>query len=168
MHTHAHPTPTSETPAHAQGHRPYLRLLWMVLGSFVLMYILMYAMVNEASNVYNNINEAYMAGLMAAPMALLELAFMRHMYPDGKANALVSAGAVAVTVACWLLIRSQGGVGDRQFLRSMIPHHSGAILMCGKASISDPGIKDLCGRIIAGQQSEIDEMRAALARLKRE
>jgi uncharacterized protein (DUF305 family) len=25
---------------------------------------------------------------------------------------------------------TQGAVGDDQFLRSMIPHHSGAILMC--------------------------------------
>jgi hypothetical protein len=30
------------------------------------MYVLMYAMVNRLDNVYSNLNQAYMAGLMAA------------------------------------------------------------------------------------------------------
>jgi uncharacterized protein (DUF305 family) len=34
-------------------------------------------------------------------------------------------------------------VGDKQFLRSMIPHHAGAILMCEKASIKDAEIRAL-------------------------
>ena len=29
----------------------------------------------------------------------------------------------------WILIRQQAAITDRQFLRSMIPHHAGAILM---------------------------------------
>ena len=36
--------------------------------SFVAMYALMYAMVDQWANVYNNVNQFYMAGLMAAPM----------------------------------------------------------------------------------------------------
>jgi uncharacterized protein (DUF305 family) len=44
----------------------------------------------------------------------------------------------------------------------MIPHHSGAILMCRKADLKDPEIRRLCGEIIKGQQSEIDWMRARL------
>ena len=41
-------------------------------------------------------------------------------------------------------MRTQAAVGDRQFLRSMIPHHSGAVLMCQQASLSDPEIRALC------------------------
>ena len=45
-------------------------------------------------------------------------------------------------------MRDQVLVGDRQFLRSMIPHHSGAILMCEQRRISaDPEIS-LCQNII--------------------
>ena len=56
-------------------------------------------------------------------------------------------------------------IGDTAFLRSMIPHHSGAILMCREASIHDPEIKTLCGEIVEGQRREIDQMKAILSRL---
>ena len=52
----------------------------------------------------------------------------------------------------------------REFLRSMIPHHSSAILMCRQAPIRDPQIRRLCASIITGQQREIDQMNAILAR----
>jgi hypothetical protein len=35
---------------------------------FVAMFILMYSMVDRFANVYPNVNQFYMAGLMAAPM----------------------------------------------------------------------------------------------------
>ena len=37
------------------------------------MYILMYAMVNAFANVYPNVNQFYMAGLMTAPMVVCSL-----------------------------------------------------------------------------------------------
>jgi hypothetical protein len=39
-------------------------------------------MVDRFANVYPNLNQFYMAGLMAAPMVLIELALMGHMYPN--------------------------------------------------------------------------------------
>jgi uncharacterized protein (DUF305 family) len=145
--------------------KPYARLTLMVGLSFAAMYVLMYAMVNAFENVFHNVNQAYMAGLMAAPMAMIELALMRNMYPDRRVNALVLAGSLVLLIGCWLLIRNQIGVADRQFLRSMIPHHAGAILMCREATIRDPQITDLCRRIIASQEAEIAEMKADLQRL---
>jgi len=55
-------------------------------------------------------------------------------------------------------------IGDTQFLRSMIPHHSGAILMCERGKISDPEINTLCGQIIQSQKQEIDQMKQILTR----
>jgi uncharacterized protein (DUF305 family) len=49
----------------------------------------------------------------------------------------------------------------------MIPHHASAILMCERASINDPEIKQLCEQIVSGQQSEIDQMRAKLDELEK-
>lgn len=64
-----------------------------------------------------------------------------------------------------ILIRQQAAITDRQFLRSMIPHHAGAVLMCNQAPIRDPELQQLCKTIISSQQTEIDQMKAALARL---
>jgi uncharacterized protein (DUF305 family) len=65
----------------------------------------------------------------------------------------------------FFLIRQQGAVTDKQFLRSMIPHHAGAILMCEQASIQDAEIQELCKTIISSQQQEIDQMKAKLEEL---
>ena len=134
----------------------------MIGLSFVAMFILMYAMVDRFSNVYFNINQFYMAGLMTTPMVVIELAVMRAMYMNKKLNAVLMISSVVALIAFYSLIRYQGAVGDKQFLRSMIPHHASALLMCQKASITDPEIKELCRNIILGQQSEIDLMKTKL------
>lgn len=143
----------------------YRNLGLMTAFSFVSMYILMYAMVNVFGNVYPNINQAYMAALMTAPMILIELGIMGAMYKNTPLNRALVAVAVAVLVLSWLGIRYQTAVGDVQFIKSMIPHHSGAILMCEEASLTDAELKQLCGSIVKSQQSEIDEMKAILTRL---
>jgi len=109
-------------------------------------------------------NQAYMAGLMTATMLIIELIVMRGMYEHRRANAVILAASAVASVACFLFIQMQVGVSDKQFLRSMIPHHAAAILMCGRASLHDPEIEALCQRITRSQQSEIDEMRAKLHR----
>ena len=48
----------------------------------------------------------------------------------------------------------------------MIPHHSGAILMCTEAQLQDAEIRKLCEGIIAGQQQEIDQTNAIFRRLQ--
>jgi hypothetical protein len=148
------------------GENHYRHLAIMAVLSFISMYILMYAMVNSISNVYNNFNQFYMAGLMTAPMVVIELLVMRAMYHDRRLNAFIIAGSIMVGLAFLLLIRQQGAVTDKQFLRSMIPHHAGAILMCQQAPIQDAEIKQLCQTIISSQQAEIDQMKAKLAELE--
>lgn len=138
----------------------------MAALSFVAMYILMYAMVNALGDVYNNVNQVYMAGLMAAPMVIIELVVMRAMYHNARLNSILIGASVAVGVLMFAFIRQQTGVTDRQFLRSMIPHHSGAVLMCGEAPLQDAEVRKLCDGIIAGQQQEIDQMNAILRRVQ--
>jgi uncharacterized protein (DUF305 family) len=144
----------------------YIPLALMTGLSFVAMYILMYSMVDRLGYVYNSLNQVWMAALMAAPMALIEVIIMRKMYPDQTVNYAIVAGSIIVGVIFFTLIRFQTGIGDTQFIRSMIPHHSGAILMCREAPIDDAELKKLCGEIIESQQREIDQMQAILARLK--
>ena len=149
------------------GENHYRHLAIMAVLSFISMYILMYAMVNSISNVYNNFNQFYMAGLMTAPMVLIELLVMRAMYQDKRRNALIIAGSIIVGLLFFVLIRQQTAISDKQFLRSMIPHHAGAILMCEQASIQDTEINKLCQTIIPNQQAEIDQMKAKLLELEK-
>ncbi|HZH44085.1 MAG TPA: DUF305 domain-containing protein [Lysobacter sp.] len=135
----------------------------MALVSYALMYALMYGMVDGWSGVYLNLNQAYMAGLMAAPMVALELLLMKRMYGNARLNTVLIVLSLAATVLFWALLRTQAAIGDAQFLRSMIPHHSGALLMCREARLSDPRLQALCRDIQAGQQREIELMRALLA-----
>lgn len=144
----------------------YRHLLIMAVLSFLAMYILMYSMVNVIGNVFNNLNQFYMAGLMTAPMVLIELFVMRSMFQDKRHNALIIATCIAAALGFFLLIRAQAAISDQQFLRSMIPHHSSAILMCERASIQDPEIQELCGAIVSSQQDEIDQMKEILQKTR--
>ena len=127
-------------------------------------------MVNTIGNVYNNFNQFYKAGLMTAPMVLIELFVMRAMHPDKRRNALIMAASLIALLGFFLLIRQQTAITDKQFLRSMIPHHPGAILMCEQASLRDPETANgvaLCQTIISSQQAEIYQMKAKLIDLER-
>lgn len=147
---------------HAAGGHHYRKFAWMIGLMFVAMYGLMYAMVDRFDNVYNSLNQVYMAALMTAAMVLIELLVMARMYPDKRLNAILLAVSVLVLVASWLGIREQAAIGDRQFLRSMIPHHAGAILMCSEAPVTDPRIRALCRDIVSSQEEEIRAMKALL------
>jgi uncharacterized protein (DUF305 family) len=140
----------------------YLKLLVMIGLSFVAMYILMYSMVNAYTNVYNNLNQFYMAGVMAAPMVAIELLVMGAMYKNKRLNAALVVLSVVALSVFFICIRRQTAISDDQFLRSMIPHHAGAILMCEEAKIRKGEIKELCKSIITSQQSEIEQMKSLL------
>lgn len=144
----------------------YRKLGLMALLSFIAMYVLMYAMVDVFSNVFPNYNQFYMAGLMASPMVLIELWLMRMMYPNKKINTILVLLTLILFVAFWVGIRQQVAIGDEQFLKSMIPHHAGAILMCNEAKTEDPEIQALCQNILKGQQAEIDFMKSKLNSLE--
>ncbi|WP_171982554.1 DUF305 domain-containing protein [Sphingomonas sp. LM7] len=143
----------------------YASLALQTVVSGIIMYLVMFVMIDGLSSFYNNLNMLYMTLMMVAPMVVLMILAMRHMFPSRAANNALLVGAVVVFLGSFALIRTQTTIGDTAFLRSMIPHHSGAILMCREASIRDPEIKALCDGIIRSQAQEIDQMRAILARM---
>ncbi|KQY55009.1 DUF305 domain-containing protein [Lysobacter sp. Root494] len=152
----------ASTHSQPAGLGPYRALLGMTVLSYIAMYLLMYAMVDRWNNVFNNVNQLYMAGLMASPMALIELVLMRGMYRNRLLNAAIAITALLLMLLCWIGIRTQAAVTDQQFVRSMIPHHAGAILMCGKNRLRDPDLQQLCREIVQSQQAEIERMEAEL------
>ena len=143
----------------------YKKLAIMIVLSFIAMYILMYSMVDVFANVIPNINQFYMAGLMTMPMLIIELLVMGSMYGNKKLNiSLLVTGFIAL-ILFFAGIRQQTAVGDKEFLKSMIPHHAAAILMGKESSVTDPEIKELIKNIITSQQAEIDQMKAKLKEL---
>ena len=91
---------------------------------------------------------------------------MKEMYPNKKLNAALSFVSILIFVLSFVFIRQQTFVGDKQFIRSMIPHHSGAILMCQEGKLEDAELKSLCADIIKAQHDEIEKMKTILKRLE--
>ena len=143
----------------------YLSLAAQTLISGVIMYLVMFVMIDGLDSFYNNLNMLYMTVMMVAPMVVLMIVAMRHMFPSRAANGLIIGAAAIAFLGAFALIRTQTTIGDRAFLRSMIPHHSGAVLMCREADLQDPEIKQLCSQIIESQKREIDQMKGMLERL---
>jgi len=151
-------------PAHRIG--PYVKFWLSLAANAILMFVFMFVMINTWSEFIFNLNFVYMALVMAAPMGILMLATMPKMYAAGKKNMMSYIALAVILIGSFAFIRQQTLIGDRAFLDSMIPHHSGAILMCRKAKLTDPEILSLCQGIKKSQQDEIDQMRRIKARLR--
>ncbi|ABQ06094.1 DUF305 domain-containing protein [Flavobacterium quisquiliarum] len=145
----------------------YKKLAIMIVLSFISMYILMYSMVDIFANVIPNVNQFYMAGLMTMPMLVIEIIVMGRMYINKKWNIMLLITGSLIAIIFFSCIREQAAVGDKQFLKSMIPHHAAAILMAQKASLHDPEISQLAKDIIKAQQTEIAQMKAKLNEMEK-
>jgi len=146
--------------------RPYLNFALMLIVSFFIMYGVMFLNVFEMAHIHFSLTRVYMALLMVAPMALLKLAFMSHMYPNKKQNWLIGIAAVLVFVGSFIALRNQFLIADQQYMKAMIPHHSSAILTSKKASINDPEVRQLADTIIKSQEEEIAQMQEILKRME--
>ena len=165
MSDHTHHSGQPNHSEHVNHGRPYL-LFWinMFLG-LIVMYVVMFSMIDGISDFRNNINMFYMAVTMWAPMGVFMLATMPGMFPKRTMNIALYIVFALLTVLSFWGTRAQAFIDDRQFVDSMIPHHSGAILMCREADLQDPELVTLCGEIIEAQRREIEQMEAIGARL---
>ena len=149
--------------------RKHYRMLGLnLILSLIIMYLLMFSMIWSTNDFFNNNNMLYMAVTMAAPMGILMLLMMPMMYPDRRTNMLLYGLFALLLVGAFWSIRSQALVNDEQFLRAMIPHHSGAVTMCNRSSIRDPEVRELCFKpngIVESQTREIAQMKAILERM---
>lgn len=84
---------------------------------------------------------------------------------DKRLNLIIGGAAVLVFALSFYAMRTQAAIGDKELIRGMIPHHSGAILMCGKARLTDPELIALCDDIVSAQEREISQMQTILDRL---
>ncbi|MBZ2209805.1 DUF305 domain-containing protein [Massilia soli] len=159
---------SSHTSQHEHGGSsgsPY-RMFWinMALG-LIVMYVVMFSMIDGVHDFRNNLNMLYMAVTMWAPMGIFMLATMPGMFPRKSLNTVLYAVFIFLTIASFAATRAQTLIDDRQFIDSMVPHHSGAILMCREAELRNAELLNLCRDIIEAQRSEIEQMQRIKSRL---
>lgn len=143
----------------------YGKFALMMTVSFVVMYSIMFINIVDIDHFYFSLTRIYMALLMVSPMAIIMLLMMGKMYPDKKTNNFIIIGSIVVFGLVLTALRTQTPVGDEQYMKAMIPHHSSAIMTSQNANIKDPELRKLADGIIEAQKKEIAEMKAMLARM---
>ncbi|MEP7252280.1 MAG: DUF305 domain-containing protein [Ginsengibacter sp.] len=143
----------------------YKKFSLMMVISFIIMYSVMFLNVDEANHIYISTTRIYMALLMVSPMAIVMMLMMGKMYPSKKVNTGIILGGVVLFGLVLAGLRTQTPIGDVQYMKAMIPHHSSAIMVSKHANIKDPEVKKLSEGIIASQVKEIAEMKAILERM---
>jgi hypothetical protein len=111
-------------------------------------------MLDSWSDQQISLNQIYVAVAMSLAMVLVE-GFMHPLPSWGWAVAGVGI------VVCYKAARGQWWIGNRQWVRDMIPHHSMAV-HTSKAILrktTAPHIKSLASSILEAQTTEIHRMR---------
>jgi hypothetical protein len=136
----------------------YTKFALMTALSFVIMYAVMFLNVAEFNHIYLSLNRFYMTVLMVAPMSVLMMGLMGGMYKNKRANTGIITAGIVVFILAFVCLRTQAFIGNRQYMRGMIPHHSSAIMTSSHADLQNPEVKKLSGDIIEAQEREITLM----------
>lgn len=143
------------------------RFAAMIATSTIIMVVLMYQLVYSLDHVLLSLNRLVASLVMGCVMTIVMLAYMWPMYKGLKTKIAVLVLAALLGATFLYVNRSQSLIGDVNFMKSMIPHHSIAINNARKASISDPRVRELADEIIEAQVREIAIMNRLLEDIER-
>ncbi|HEX6280452.1 MAG TPA: DUF305 domain-containing protein [Pyrinomonadaceae bacterium] len=135
----------------------------MIATSTFIMFFLMYQLVYEFDHAMFSVNRMIASLVMGCVMTVIMLGFMWSMYKGQGIKIAVLAIAIVTGIVLLAVNRTQAVIGDTDFMRSMIPHHSIAINNARRATISDPRVRELADGIIESQVREILAMKMLLA-----
>ena len=134
--------------------------------SFIIMYAVMFLNADVFDHVMLSHTRTYMTILMVAPMAFTMLLFMWGMYTNRKMNFIILGLSIIIFIIALVGLRQQTFIGDEQWMKAMIPHHSSAIMVSQKAHLKDPEAIKLAEEIIEAQEREIAKMKKMIYRLE--
>ena len=143
------------------------RFAAMIGTSTFIMFFLMYQLVYESDHLMFSVNRLLASLIMGAVMTAVMLGFMWSMYEGQGTKTAVAVGSVVLAGILLYANRSQALIGDTEFMKSMIPHHSIAINNARKSDLRDPRVRELADRIIAAQVREIREMKLLIDDIER-
>lgn len=138
------------------------RFATMIAISTFIMFFLMYQLVYSTDHAMFSLNRLIASLVMGSVMTIVMLSFMWSMYKGVGTKMAVLVLAALLGALLLFANRSQMFIGDVNFMKSMIPHHSIAINNARNANISDPRVRKLADEIIAAQVREIAEMNRLL------
>jgi hypothetical protein len=139
----------------------------MTVGSFLIQYYFMsMVMTNSSQNITNSLGKFYLAAIMGLSMGILEV-LMNDM-SSGNFRLRYYAPLVTLFFVFLLMYRNQVWIGDEQYLREMIEHHSMALFTSDAIlkKTSSYQVSKFAKNIVQGQTDEIREMREILQSLK--
>ncbi len=136
----------------------YLRFAAMIVTGMFVMYWVMFVGSYELSHIRFSQSRVYMALVMGGAMTLVMLGWMLNMYKNTKVNIGIVAVGLLLLGLGTVLDRSQATVGDVEFMKAMIPHHSLAITRSERFNVDDVRVCELAVAISEAQRREIDEM----------
>ena len=139
-------------------------VIFMVIGSFIIQYVIMSAiMTNSYVNITNSMGKLYLSSIMAFMMGILEV-FMHDFSHHTTHTSYYVPLFIGLAVAL-ILYRFQIGVTDKQYLNEMIEHHSMAILTSDEIlkKTSNYHVRRLASQIAETQQAEIKQMKEMIA-----
>ncbi|MCL2085682.1 DUF305 domain-containing protein [Candidatus Saccharibacteria bacterium] len=149
-------------------HSPFfieLRLILLIAAiNFVVMFFHIYGMINSWGDFYVNLNQIYIAGAMVGTGTVIEVLLMHKAHKSKKLVVVTAVAGTVLFIFCFYATRGQWFIDDRQFARSMIPHHSGTILMCRRANLKDRELIEWCQKTIDSHERAIDELREILGK----
>ena len=139
------------------------RFFAMIAVSTAIMFPLMYQLVYVPDHAMFSLTRLVSSIVMGCVMSVIMLAFMWRMYAGRTAKLVVLIGSIVIGAGVLGINRQQSLIGDVDFMKSMIPHHSIAINNARKADIRDPRVRKLADGIIRTQVKEIAEMKLLVA-----
>lgn len=136
-------------------------LLWMFIGSLVIGIYLngMNVLADDFSHLYfSSPTLIYSAVLMASLMSILEV--IMHYNHVGEFNTKYLVVFLVLAILMVYSLREQVLIGDKEWLKRMISHHSTAITTSKKIKdkTNNKRLKNLASSIIEQQLDEIDDM----------
>lgn len=142
-----------------RGSMSWGRFAAMIVFSTFIMFFLMYQLIYSFDHAMFSLNRMIASLVMGCVMTVVMLGFMWSMYEGMEVKIVILILAATIGVILLFINRSQLLVGDINFMKSMIPHHSIAINDSRKATITDPRVRKLADQIIEAQVREIAVMK---------
>ncbi len=132
-------------------------LIYMFIWMFLIQYFVSsYIMTNSSENITFSIGKVYMCIIMGLFMILLDIIISHN-----HINKLIVVSLILFFI---YLYRTQFGIGDKNYLKEMIEHHSMALLTSKNIleKTNNPAVINFATKIVAGQKNEIEDMRYLL------
>ena len=141
-------------------------VIYMMVASFIIQYTIMsMIMTNSLENIFSSLGKIYMSTIMALLMGLVEVTMYDYSMSKISTNYYVVLGGFLLFFV--YIYKNQILIGDREYVKEMIEHHSMALLTSEKIleKTNNLEVKKLAKNIVNSQTEEIELMKNLLNKI---